>query len=73
MGTLIFIVVAAVLGGLALRAASNDAFRRFGGAGLAALDEIVTPHAAEHRRIDEHAQDTFKDDDGDDPRRRFKP
>lgn len=35
------------------------------GTALSALEEIIRPHAAEHRHIDEHAADVDEDNDGD--------
>ncbi len=65
MGTVIFLV-AAVVGGLWLLAsAARSEERRFVGTALSALEEIIRPHAAEHRHIDEHAADVDEDNDGD--------
>ncbi len=63
--TLVFLAVMVVLGVVAWRAGRNDTFRRSVGTSLSALEEVVTPRAAEHRFIDEHAAGVDDDDNGD--------
>ena len=64
MGTVIFLVAAVVSGLWLLANAARKEERRFVGTGLSALEETITPHAAEFRHIDEHAADVAEDDDG---------